>query len=69
MEADPQERDRRRGPIIRAAYHRARREIGPLADAMGGCHAVWARQQAILREEYGIEWRTPAEMNPGTIFD
>ncbi len=68
MERDPQERHRRLGPIIRAAEAQAVREVGPLAHQMGGCHSVWARQQEILREQ-GIDWRTPQEMNPTTLFD
>lgn len=36
---------------------------------MGYCHAFWSRKKAILREEYGIEWKTPAELNPHITFD
>jgi hypothetical protein len=35
----------------------------------GLCHRIWARTKALLRERHGIEWRSPAEMNPGVIFD
>jgi hypothetical protein len=31
--------------------------------------AFWSAKQRILKEKYAIEWRTPAEMNPGTPFD
>jgi hypothetical protein len=27
----------------------------------GACHILWGRQQKILKEKYGINWRTPAE--------
>lgn len=36
---------------------------------MGFCHALWCAKAAVLREDYGIEWRSPAVMNPGTMFD
>ena len=36
---------------------------------MGFCHAFWYAKAAVLREDYGIEWRSPAVMNPGTMFD
>jgi ribosomal protein L7/L12 len=36
---------------------------------MGGCHFVWNEMKKILREENGIEWFSPREMNPGTVFD
>jgi len=36
---------------------------------MGYCHSLWGEIQRILKEKHGIEWKTPAEMNPMTIFD
>ena len=35
----------------------------------GLCHHIWRDAQERLRKEHGIEWRTPAEMNPGGVFD
>jgi hypothetical protein len=35
----------------------------------GLCHRIWARTKALLRERHGIEWRSPAEVNPWVIFD
>ena len=69
MEVDPQEHDPKLRRIINTAYRQACRDVGPLANKMGGCHAIWARQQEILRKQYGITWRTPAELNPGCCFD
>ena len=36
---------------------------------MGYCHIFWAAKKKILREEYGIDWKTPAEEYPTIIFD
>lgn len=36
---------------------------------MGFCFAYWHEKQSVLYEDYGIEWRTPSQMNPGVIFD
>lgn len=36
---------------------------------MGFCHAHWAAKKAILRDCFGIDWKTPAEMDPFTQFD
>lgn len=36
---------------------------------LGICHFIWAEKQRILRDEYGIEWKSPAELNPGVLFD
>ena len=36
---------------------------------MGFCHAYWSAKARVLREDYGIEWRSPSAMNPGVLFD
>ena len=38
-------------------------------DYLGYCHEFWSVKERILRDEYGIEWKTPAERYPGMIFD
>jgi len=40
-----------------------------LSNRRGICHLIWNETQKALREEHGIEWRTPRELNPQTIFD
>lgn len=36
---------------------------------MGFCHAYWHEKAAVLSEQFGIEWRSPARMNPRVLFD
>ena len=36
---------------------------------MGFCFTYWHAKKQILREEYGIEWKSPEMMNPNVIFD
>ncbi|MEX2680607.1 MAG: hypothetical protein Q6373_003355 [Candidatus Sigynarchaeota archaeon] len=36
---------------------------------MGYCHLFWSAKQEILRKKYGIEWKSPQELNPGTKYD
>lgn len=36
---------------------------------MGFCFAYWHAKAQVLKEDYGIEWRSPAIMNPGVMFD
>jgi hypothetical protein len=36
---------------------------------MGRCHAIWNKMKEILQTEHGIEWYSPAEMNPTVLFD
>ena len=40
-----------------------------LSTRRGICHTIWRESQSILREEHGIHWRTPVELNPQTVFD
>ena len=35
----------------------------------GCCHGYWRRKKSILKDEYGIDWKTPEEMNPTVIFE
>ena len=35
----------------------------------GSCHGIWAEMGRIFWEEYGIEWQSPAELNPHVRFD
>ena len=71
MKRDPQERDPKKRKLIKAAETEA--EYSMEQDGTikfgGACHILWERQQAILREKYGIMWRTPAEMTPIMLFD
>lgn len=49
------------------------RTIDEVQDAvefrMGFCHAVWNTQKEVLKRDYDIEWKTPAELNPGDCYD
>lgn len=35
----------------------------------GFCHIYWHEKKRILKEKYGIEWNSPAVMNPRVRFD
>ena len=35
----------------------------------GMYHRVWKYKKEILKTEYGINWHSPAELNPQTCFD
>lgn len=36
---------------------------------MGFCHLYWSTKKRILKVQFGIDWKTPAEMNPDMCFD
>lgn len=68
---DPIEFDLRIDWMIREAEREAEAEVKALGDLprWGVCHMLWARQKRILKDKYGIKWRTPAEMNQNILFD
>lgn len=35
----------------------------------GLCFRIWNAKRELLKEEYGIEWKSPAQMNPRVRFD
>lgn len=53
---------------IKEAGDRATEEVGRPFQ-MGTCHLIWRRKKQILKEEFGIDWYSPSEMNPGARFD
>lgn len=36
---------------------------------MGFCFLYWSAKKNLLKEKYGIEWRSPSQMNPHVLFD
>ncbi|MDE6443176.1 MAG: hypothetical protein K2K64_01955 [Muribaculaceae bacterium] len=36
---------------------------------MGFCFRYWNAKRDLLKEEYGIDWRSPSQMNPRVMFD
>ena len=36
---------------------------------MGFCYHYWSAKQDLLKNEYNINWHSPAVMNPGVMFD
>ena len=65
---DPIEDQEPTASLIKRAGERARAAVDRKI-RMGRCHAVWKKMKEILQTEHGIEWYSPAEMNPGVRFD
>lgn len=36
---------------------------------MGYCHLYWAKKREILKRDYNIDWKSPAQLNPFVRFD
>lgn len=67
---DPIEADPAFKSIFRKANRLAKVELQESGiDGLGACLAYWNYKQRILREQFGIIWFTPAQMNPTTCFD
>ena len=46
-----------------------KQELGEMYGCFGSCHAIWRQRKKLMMERYGIEWFTPAELNPDVCFD
>jgi len=64
---DPIELDPELGSLVQEARKKAE-SLYP-QDEIGSCHVIWQEQARILFEDYGIEWKSPAEMNPWVLMD
>lgn len=68
---DPQERDSQLRAIIKAAEKEAEESLRHegVTIQLGYCHRLWGRQKQILKKKYGIDWKSPDEMNPDIMYD
>ncbi len=41
----------------------------PMRNHIGFVHVFWATEKRLLKEKYGIDWKSLAEMNPYVLFD
>lgn len=69
MSHDPIERDPEIAPLIDEADRITQKELANEKRRMGFCHLYWRTKKRVLKEQFGIDWKTPAEMNPGVMFD
>ena len=44
-------------------------ENGRKIPSFGSCHVRWGIEKKILKERFGIDWKTPAEKNPYIDYD
>ncbi len=55
--------------VIDDAQAKVYAELADHPRGMGFCFAYWHTLARVLRQDYNISWRSPAEMNPGVHFD
>jgi hypothetical protein len=67
---DPIGDDAMMGAVVRSVRAEVEREVeanhGTLRTT---AHLVWNTMRRKLLEEHGIVWYSPAQMNPGSVFD
>jgi hypothetical protein len=77
LKYDPIEDDPAFGPMIGEANREAQRQLEerrvqegrPGQSWLGDVHFFYAVKKQYLKDKYGIDWRTPAEMNPHIAID
>ena len=69
--SDPMEKDPRYAAAIAEVDKRVERKLAddPLNGGLGFCHVVWSLKKQILRDTYGIDWKSLADRFPDTFFD
>lgn len=66
---DPIEEDPQYAESFAAAEALAEQELYERANTRGFCHIYWQTKQRILKDQFGIMWFSPSEMNPSVRFD
>ena len=69
---DPIEDDPQTAALITVAYARAESEVEAAFGSgyfRGRCYPLWRSVERILREEHGLQWYSPARMNPTSVID
>lgn len=66
---DPVEYTRRWEEIYYDVEDRLKLRFADERRRMGFCFMYWSAKQDLLKEEYGIDWHTPSQMNPRVMFD
>ena len=69
MQTDPVEWSAEYERVIDEANAKISELLKEYPRGMGFCHTYWSAKARVLREDYGIEWRSPSAMNPGVLFD
>ncbi|MDE6341281.1 MAG: hypothetical protein K2K93_03095 [Muribaculaceae bacterium] len=69
LKVDPVEYTRRWEEIYYDVEDRLKLRFADEKRRMGFCFMYWSAKQDLLKKVYGIDWRSPSEMNPRVMFD
>jgi len=65
---DPQESDRALKEKFAIADRQAERAVGNVERDSEFIFHFWKAKKRILRDQFGIQWKTPAELSPGVAY-
>ena len=68
---DPQDHDLKIKEAVKKADKEAERNLARdgVVKKMGYCYIFWGEKKQILKDKYGIDWKSPADRYPNTKFD
>ena len=66
---DPLIGDSEVGPVVQRVLEEESEKARQVYPGRGVCHLIWKNTKERLQNQYGIEWYSPAELNPGVCFD
>ncbi len=69
LKSDPVEYTRRWEDIYYEVERKLDERFANAPRGRGFCHQLWNAKRDLLRDEYGIDWRSPSQMNPRVRFD
>lgn len=69
LRTDPVEYSREWEKIYYDVEDELDRRLANVPRQMGFCFQYWAMKHELLMEKYGIDWRSPSQMNPRVMFD
>lgn len=66
---DPLEGDPRYRRAFEQAETKTMQKLRGVRRGLGFVHLYWQTKKQILRSDYGLDWKTPAELNPNIFYD
>lgn len=69
LHKDPVEYTREWEEIYYDVEEELDRRFANARKGMGFCFMFWSAKKELLAQKYGIDWKSPAAMNPGVMFD
>jgi hypothetical protein len=71
LDRDPVEDDPRYVEVFRTIDDEVKESLAsdPRRGGEGFVNIYWEAKKRLLKQKYGIDWRSPGEMNPHVIFD